>query len=108
MYDWETMHSQNPPEQEQSYELDGIAALEQPALVQQEVEQSQHIDDIEKNSTPNSFDSIVYQLQQMQQNGETEQSPGTGPHEQYQDECMTYPSDIITRFSSLTLTPLGR
>jgi hypothetical protein len=86
MYDWETMHPQNPGEQEQLYELDGIAALEQTALVQEEVEQSQNIDDIKNNSTPPSFDSIVYQLEQMQQNGETDQSPGNGPHEQYHKE----------------------
>ena len=52
MYDWEAMDPQNPPEEEQSYELDGIAALEQPALLQEEVEQSQHADDIENNLTP--------------------------------------------------------
>ena len=59
MYDWETMHPQNQLEQEQFYELNGFAALEQPASVQVEMEQSQHIDDIENNSTPSSFDSIV-------------------------------------------------
>ena len=86
IYDWETMHQQNLPEEEQSYELDGITALEQPAFLQEEVEQSQHADDMENNSSPPSFDSIVYQMEHMQQNGETDQSPGTGPHEQFHDE----------------------
>ena len=40
MYDWEMMHLKEHPEQEQSYELEGIAALEQLFLLQDQMEQT--------------------------------------------------------------------
>jgi hypothetical protein len=43
MYDWETLSPENQREQEQLFELDNTAALEQPALVQDDAEQSPRI-----------------------------------------------------------------
>ena len=40
VYDWETMHLNDRSKQEQLYELEGIAALEQLSLVQDQTEQS--------------------------------------------------------------------
>ncbi|CAF1035360.1 unnamed protein product [Didymodactylos carnosus] len=47
VYDWETMHPQDRWEEEQLYELKSVAALEQLALVQDKVEQSQRIHELE-------------------------------------------------------------
>ena len=93
VYDWEMMHLNDHLEQGQLYELEGIAALEQLSLVQDQMEQScqlqtsQAFEDeirpiqrqasensvqtqghrIENNLTPQSLDSILYHMEQMQQ-----------------------------------------
>ena len=99
-YDWETMQPQDRWEQEQLYELEGIAALEQLALVKDEVEQSQRIHELEASeeeqqlmephraaewdqerlrqiegiSTSKSFDSILDYLEHIKQISDLERS----------------------------------
>ncbi|CAF4608868.1 unnamed protein product [Didymodactylos carnosus] len=103
------MHPRDRWEQEQLYELEGIAALEQLALVQEEVEQSQQIHAlelsetenekerkrraeewdqtqihaIENNSTSHSFDSILDHMEQTQQIDEMERSQEAQQQRQY-------------------------
>ena len=109
VYDWETMHPRDRWEQEQLYGLEGIAALEQLALVQEEVEQSQQIHAlelsesenakeqrrrteeweqtqlhaIENNTTSQSFDPILDHIEQTQQIDEMERSHEAQQQRQY-------------------------
>ena len=109
VYDWETMHPRDRWEQEQLYELEGIAALEQLALLQDELKQSQQIHAlevsetenekeqkrraegwdqiqihaIESNSTSQSFDSILDHIEQTQQIDEMERSQEAQQRRQY-------------------------
>jgi hypothetical protein len=98
VYDWETMHPRDRWEQEQLYELEGITALQQLALIQEEIDQSQQIHAreafqtekenrqkqrakewdqtnlhaIENNLTSRSFDSILDHIEQTKQIDEIE------------------------------------
>jgi hypothetical protein len=49
VYEWETMMPNDRWEQEQIQDMEGIAALEQMALVQDEMEQLQQIDELERS-----------------------------------------------------------
>ena len=108
-YNWETMHPRDRWDQEQLYELEGIAALEQLALIQDEMNQSQHIHAleasqienekrqkqtaeewdqaqlhaIENHSTSRSFDSILDHIEQMQEIDEMERSQEAQQQRQY-------------------------
>jgi hypothetical protein len=93
VYEWEKLTPRDRWAQEEVFELEGIAALEQLALVQDDVEQSQQINelersdekelrqrkqteevwnqkqlhDLESTSTQRSFNSALDPLEQMQQ-----------------------------------------
>jgi hypothetical protein len=89
LLDWETIFSNDQRDHGPLYELEDIVAMEQQALVQEEVEQSLHnhaieasededhtkLDKVGNNSTKHSFDSKYYQLHQMPQNGEIDRFP---------------------------------
>ena len=103
MYDWETLSPENQREQGQLSELEGTTAMKQPVLVQEDAEQSPEIQTFESsekseqqketqlaeecnqtplstipyNSTQHSFDSILFQIEQMEQQPETDPSPDT-------------------------------
>jgi hypothetical protein len=73
LFDWDTIFSNDQPDQDPLYELEDIVAMEQPASVEEAVEQSQHnhlidataeedhtiLDRVENNSTTHSFDSRI-------------------------------------------------
>ena len=93
MYDWETLSPENQPEHGQLFELNSTAAMGQPALVQDDAEQSTGIHAFEPskegeqqkttqmaeqcNQTPlsiiqansrlHSFDSILFQIEQTKE-----------------------------------------
>jgi hypothetical protein len=99
LFDWDTIFSNSRMDQEELYQLEGIPASGQLSSVKEEVEQSQNIQAFEafdkdeenepkesveqpdmkqlnetgNNTTSRSLHSIIYQLQQMQQNDEVEQ-----------------------------------
>ena len=112
MYDWETLSQENQLGQGQLYELESTAALEQPVLVQDDVKQSPEIhafesseegeqqkknqmaeqcnqiplSNIQTNSTLNSFDSMLFQIEQIEEQQEMDPSPGTSQkHENYNE-----------------------
>ncbi|CAF0948145.1 unnamed protein product [Didymodactylos carnosus] len=106
MYDWETLTPENQQEQDQLFELESTVAMEQPILVQDCVKPSPRIHAFESseegeqqkknqmaeeydqtplrnmhnNSTPHSFDSILFQIEPMQDLQQTDPSPGTSQH----------------------------
>ena len=100
LFDWETIFSNDQRDQDQLDELEDIAAIEQPALVQEEVEKSQHnhlievteeeghikLDKVESNSTTHLFDSILYKLHQMPQNGVIDHSAVITTQEHYHED----------------------
>ena len=114
MYDWETLYPENQREQGQLFELESTAAMEQPVLVQDDVEQSPRIhafesseegeqqkkkhvseecdqtplSNIQNKSTLYSFDSILFQTERMEELSETDPSPRTSQ----QHETTTKPS----------------
>ena len=103
MYDWETLSQENQQEQGQLFELESTTAMEQQVLVQDDVEQSPEIHEFESseegeqqkktqlagecnqtplsstqtNSTLKSFDSMLFQIEQMEQQQEVDPSSGT-------------------------------
>ena len=103
VYDWEIMQLMDGLAQEQLYELEGIAALEQLPLVQDQMQQSYEIqtsqaseeeaplmqdpstadsvtkdlNEIEAHLTPQSFDSILYHMEGMQQMHDMHKSDDT-------------------------------
>ena len=103
MYDWETLTPENQQEQDQLSELESTTAMEQPVLVKDDAEQSPEIHifessedgeqqkktqmaeecnqtplgNIQNNSTLNSFDSILFQIEQMEEHQEKNPSPET-------------------------------
>ena len=116
IYDWETLSPENQPEQAQLFQLESTAALEQPVLVHDDAEQSPPIhafesseedeqqkttqmaeecnpaplSNIETNSTPNSFDSILSQIEQMEEYQDSDSSPGTSQQHAATTEPSSY------------------
>ncbi|CAF1536382.1 unnamed protein product [Didymodactylos carnosus] len=116
MYDWEMLSPENQQEQDQLFELDSTAALEQPALVQDDAEQSARIhvfksseeseqqkkkqmaeecdqtplSHLENNSTLHSYDSILFQIEQMEVLKETDPSPGTSQQHETTTKRSSY------------------
>ena len=103
MYDWQTLSQENQHEQGQSCELESIAAMEQPAITLDDAKQSPRMhtfesseegehqkknpmaeecdqtshSNIQNNSAVHSFDSILFQIEQIVVLRETSPSPGT-------------------------------
>ena len=101
LFDWDAIFSNDQPDQDPLYELENIGALGQPAIVPEDMEQSQHnqvleateeeeqtrqkqsakgqdkpkLHNVDNNATTHSLDSILNQRHQIQQNGEIDQSP---------------------------------
>ena len=114
MYDWETLPPENREKRGQLFELESTVALEQPVLVQDDAEQAPRthaiesseegeqqkkkqiaeecdqtpLENIQNNSTLHSFDSILFQIEQMQKLQKTDPSSGTSP----QHDPTTKPS----------------
>ncbi|CAF1368286.1 unnamed protein product [Didymodactylos carnosus] len=78
LFDWDTIFLNDQRDQDQLIELEDIAAMEQPALVQQDVELSQH-----NKPTTQSLDSMLHQLHQIQQHGDIEQPQVMETQQQY-------------------------
>lgn len=103
MCDLETLPTDNGPEQGQVFELESTVTLDQPASVQENAEQSPRthafetleeeeqpkkkqrteeydqtsFNNIEIHSKLHSFDSMLHQIQQMEQIDGSDPSPGT-------------------------------
>ena len=119
MYDWETLTPENQQEQDELFELESTTTLEQPALIQDDAGQSLRIhpfqsseegeqqkktqmvgecdqtplSNTQNNSTLNSFDSILSQIDKMEENQDSDSSPGTSQ----QHEATTAPSSYIQK-----------
>lgn len=116
MYDWEMLTPENQQEQGHLFELDSTAALEQPAFVQDDAEQPARIHAFESskeseqqekmqmaeecNQTPltniqnnlsvKSFNSILFQTDQMEVLQETSPPPGTSQQQETTTEQSNY------------------
>ena len=103
IYDWEALTPENQPEQEQLTELESTAAMEHPVLVQDDANQSPEIHASESseegeqqkntqmaeecnhtplsiigaNSTLNSFDSVLFEIEPMEEQQGTDPSRET-------------------------------
>ena len=102
MYDWATLSQENQQEPGPLFELEGTAAIEQQVLIQDDAEQSPEnhafesaeegeqqkkkpmaeecdqtsFENVQNNSTLDSFDSMLCQIEQMEALQETDPSPG--------------------------------
>jgi hypothetical protein len=83
LFDWETIFSNNQRDQDHLNELEIIVSIKQTALVQEKVEQSQH-----HTPATQSLDSMLHQLNQIQQNGDMEQRRVMEKQQQYHDNTQ--------------------
>ena len=116
MCDWETLSQENQQERDQLFEVESATTLEQPALVQDDAEQSPRIhafessaegehqkkkpmaeecdqtplENIQNNATLHSFDFILTPIEQMEELQETDPSPGTPQQHAITTERSSY------------------